>query len=296
MVSPGVMASVRNFGDISHSSVYPTMDIGVDWYAGRKIFLSGNVKFYMDPAAASVTNPILTKLSELIWIKGNPDLKNTTEWQTGIRLLYMPLKWMSVTFSTTYDNQGNASAYIYNVAGKEMGGLIKEYLNTAAIDRVSARIAVTGRFFKNALSLTASTRWNYVNVHNELKSNCNDLVPTVKIDYVWKNFRLGVSYEGPHKNLLLGGMQFVKSKDNWTANLSYGIDNFLFKFEVRDIFHKKRERWSMYNSNYYVSDGKEWTTGRYFVLTASYTFDYGKKVDKSIDINSPELVGTSVLH
>ena len=75
----------------------------------------------------------------------------------------------------------------------------------------------------------------------------------------------------------------------------YGTGNLYLRCQVQNIFHNKSKEWTCYDSPNYFTEYDSFETGRFFSINLTYTFGYGKKVDKSIDINGPESVESSVL-
>ena len=296
---PGISGNIRKFGDSSHTTLYPTMNAGIDWSANRKFSITGNLKFHLIPTSASQTNPVMTRQTELFWIAGNESLKNTTLWDSRLSLLYLPYDWLTVSGYAAYSRTNDENTFIYSPADKDYGGLIKHFINTPAIDQVVASVSLSGRFFNNSLAFSVSPMWIYTKVHDNSEfsgKSLDNLFASACADYTLGNVRFSLRYQGPSKGMTYGGLQTVKTKDNWTFNVSYGLRNLFLEFEVRDIFHTKNERQVWYDSSYFTSSRIEKMTGRYFVVSASYTFDYGKKIDRMIDMKSPVSLGSSVLY
>lgn len=62
-----------------------------------------------------------------------------------------------------------------------------------------------------------------------------------------------------------------------------------------NIFSKRLYNDVWFESGPYQYDVRNWTGGRRVQIFLDYTFDYGKKVDPRMDINTRELHSTSVL-
>lgn len=80
------------------------------------------------------------------------------------------------------------------------------------------------------------------------------------------------------------------------ASITYGNGNLYLSFQAENIFSKRNKRWEQFTSPYYSSRFDFREKGRAFTVNLTYTFGYGKKVDRSIDISGPSDAKTSVLH
>ena len=80
----------------------------------------------------------------------------------------------------------------------------------------------------------------------------------------------------------------------WNASLTYGTGAIFIRFGAEDIFNNKERSWSQFISQYYETKYDYLKNGRRFFLNLTYSFSYGKKVDRRININGPVSTETSV--
>lgn len=114
-------------------------------------------------------------------------------------------------------------------------------------------------------------------------------------DYTIGDFRLGIWYEGPFKDLSVSGMEKSWKQDNWNASLTYGTNHLYVTLRAENILNNKQKSWVHFTSPNFASKYNYLETGRTFSINLTYTFGYGKKVDNGIDINGPASAKTSVL-
>ncbi|MDE7180947.1 MAG: outer membrane beta-barrel family protein [Muribaculaceae bacterium] len=294
-VDPGVLASFWKIGAESQHSFSPTVNAGVSWNPTRKLSINGNLQYYMRPASASESNPVIIQTSELLWLKGNPYLKNLTSWDTYIHSTYLPKRWLAMSFGVGYVKTYNTIISRYFPASIEAGGLLKEIINAEPSDNIRANVEVRGSFFDDNFSIGISPQWYHTYVRGAYQDTFNHFTLSGSADYTISNFRVELWYEGPYKDLSVSGMEKSWKHDNWNLALTYGSNNFYFNFRIEDLFNNKRESWIHYTSPNYVTKKSYFETGRTFSVNLTYTFGYGKKVDNRIDINGPESVTTSIL-
>lgn len=293
-IDPGFAASFWKVGGIKEHSIYPTITSSINWNPTRKFSINGALYFYMRPTSASESNPVLVKNSELLWALGNPYLKNLTSWDTYIHSTYLPEKWLTLSFGFGYVKTFNNTVTTYSPASKELGGLIKETINAKPCDNIRANLELAGSFFNDTFTIGISPQWYHTYVRGLYHSKFNYLTLSGSADYTIGNFRIELLYEGPYKDLTVSGMEKSWKHDNWNFAVIYGNDNLYLDLKIVDIFNNYRKSWIQYNSPNLNSYYNYLETGRAISLNLTYTFGYGKKVDKRIDITGPESVKTSI--
>lgn len=64
---------------------------------------------------------------------------------------------------------------------------------------------------------------------------------------------------------------------------------------MENIFNSRAKRWSEYSSPNFSNEFHRLVTGRKFLISLTYTFDYGKEVDDNIDISGSNKIESSVI-
>ena len=292
---PGVSVSLWQIGNVRRHAVNPTGDITALLSVSRKLRFSGSLSFYKQSASASESNPVLVKVSELLWQKGNPYLKNYSDWDIYFTSTYMPKSWLMMTLGVGYNKAYNDIISKYTPASPEAGGLIKELVNTGISDMLRTALDMNASFLDGRLSVSAAPGWNYEYARGERRTGLGYFLFNGSADYRVGNFRFEVEYQKGGKGLRSSGIERYRRQDRWSASMVYGTGNLYLRCQVQNIFHNKSKEWTRYDSPNYVTEYDSFETGRFFSINVTYTFGYGKKVDKGIDISGPESVESSVM-
>lgn len=291
----GVLATLWKIGDEKYNSVQPYAGIYAKATLSKKLFLSGNVSYHSTAPSAGETSTVMMKSTELLWIKGTPTLKSQDSWSGIIDLTYLTNKWLSLSFHTDFIRMGNISIPTYVVAPREQGGLIKSEINADPFDLFDLSLSMNFRMLDGDLSLHLYPYWRYCHMRGAYAKKYYPFSFNGSIDYTLGNCNFTISYEGPTNAIYDAGMQKYWCRDRWNAEFTYGKGNWYFNIAIEDIFNRKAHSWKTTDAGNYFShiDMKTW--GRSLVLNLTYTFGYGKKVDRSIDIQGSSQIKTSIV-
>lgn len=296
-ISPevGVYASLWEIETEKFHSVKPTAGIHLNATLSPKIFLSGNASFYTAAPSASASSTVMIKSTDLLWIRGNTTLKDVVSWSGFLSATYLTCKWLSLSANTSYVRTNNHFVSSYITASQAQGGLIKSSINAAPDDYVSTNLDFYFRFLNGDLTLRLDPSWRYYCARGIYSKRYNHFTFDGSIDYTLGDCSFAITYKGPYKDLNDAGMQKNWRHDKWNASFTYGNGNWYFSVEVEDIFNKKAHTRSIYDATNYISTIDKRTWGRSLVLNLTYTFGYGKKVDRNISLQGSSQIKTSIV-
>ena len=295
-VSPGFAVSYWDIGDsYNECSFQPIANASLNWSPKQKFNIGANLGFYMRTPTANASSDVTIQQSELLWILGNPQLKNLTSWDTYIYSTWLPSANWSASWGMGYVNTRNDFISTYTPASKEKGGIIKTMINAKPTDRVRTNFTLSSNFMDNHLSVSITPQWYFVKFRGGYVTNFNYFTCSGSADYTFKNCKFEIEYDGPFKDVSLSGSEKFWRQDSWNIGAVYGNGNLYIEFKLENIFNNHIKSQTIYDSPNYSSLVNSLQTGRKFSINLAYTFGYGKKVDNNIDISSPIPTKTSVI-
>ncbi|MDE5887031.1 MAG: hypothetical protein K2H46_05505 [Muribaculaceae bacterium] len=291
---PGFNSSFWQIGDLKEHSVSPTFSTSVDWNPTRKFMFSGSLRYNSSFPSASESNPVLVKNSELLWSVGNPSLKKDTSWDTYLYATYLTTKWLSFGAGLGYLYKINDILTEYRPADREMGGLVMEKVNISPVHDLRGSLSIKGHFFDRNLSVSLTPQWFYTATEGNLRRHRNYFTFSGGADYTIGNVNLEVDYDGPFKHLDEGGREEYWRQGGWNVGITYGTGDLYIKFKLSNIFNDKQRIRVNYTSPYYSTNYNSFETGRNGFIQITYTFGYGKKIDRNIYVQGAEESKTSI--
>lgn len=292
--NPGVDLFRRSIGDIHECSVLPTANTSVGWRLSRKYSLNCSLLFGVTPPTARESNPVLVKSSELMWVQGNPNLKNSSFWDVYLTNNLLLKDGVSLGGSLGYYYSHAVIVPEYEAAPQELGGLVMKNVNAGGSDHLRAAIWLRWSAPRTGLSMSVSPNWRYSRFRDQNKNALGSLSLKGEIKYTFGNCMADFSYSSPSKRLDTAGMERLWTQDKCDIGFSYGNGNLFLSVKVKNIFHQHLRKWRQFDSYYFATDYTSFETGRKLSIDISYTFGFGRKVDRNIDISGPNKVESGV--
>ncbi len=275
-------------------------------FLNGKITLSGSlspkqsVYFQANITQSSINptyyNTVVRKDDELTGSKGNSDLKTVRQAFALLSYTWMPSNEFSLNASFTWDNIiDDIVPYWHEINGV----MVKEMINSGSFNPIYASITPSLTLAKGKIRLNSLI--SYVHEWHTGLFHVNNgywgFYPTAyfALGKCW-SINLNYSYSSG-KGYMRGSSKLTSFSDNLKCGLQFSKGNLFVKLQVNSLLLKKghTESWLISDNIYsYAYQSRPWDR-RYVSLSASYTFDYGKKLKHGGNLQFEGKSKTSVL-
>lgn len=298
-LTPGIDFNAWQVGDVSECYVSPTAKAGLWWTCSSKCRLGMNVNCLIRPVGAANTNPVTTQVSDLIWQRGNPYLRGGRIWSFIVNGVFSPCNAVDISGNIMHERDENQIIQSYTLNHGPEGGLLRDFINADPFSYTLVNAGVSGRLLDGRF--TYSVSGDYIYSHSADKNVPFKSVSSVSgqadIGYRVGNVRLNIHYSSPYRfiSVMQAGRERIRYKNSWRAELTYGTGDWYLSLKVYNIFRKRSQDRITYITPHYSREVLSENIGRRFVVNVSYSFGYGRKTDRSIDIDATEQTSSSVL-
>ncbi len=295
-MTPGVNI---NYWHVSGADRYnraePSGQLQMRWAPNRKTSLSLYGFFNSYAPSAAKSSDVLIRQDNLNWIAGNPSMKNNNWWSGNLILNWMPYGWLRLSPLLGYSRDSNNSIFVFTPASPEMGGLIRTYTNAGADENYKVQLDCSASFLNDKLDVHFGPNWDYYKTSGTYRAHQSWLRVRGSLSYTFGNFRTSFVYSGKQKYISNGGMERGESYNGYSFSLTYGNGNIYVDLDYSETFRSHPRRISVFDSPYFSNFIHEYGLPRSLSLRLTYTFGYGKKINRSIDVQGPSEAKTGVL-
>ncbi len=246
------------------------------------------------PAAS---NTAIVQSDELMWLMGNPGLRNTIFQMVDVSYNFIPTDKLSFSFYAQYEGNPHKQAYEYMVL-PGYNGLVRRTINSGTAHDWIGVISGSLKLLGNALNLTASVKGNRVVLTGVDAQSLNDLRGSLRVNYFLGNFSFSANYSTPAKYLgawSYGQVTRVK-ESSYGVSINYALGELKMTLSSSNWFNKGRS-YADFDSDHYSSHSWRGNVGiaPEISMRVSYAFLPRKEVNRNNELGGASSVGSAIL-
>lgn len=277
------------------NEVLPGVELRGQYLVSQRSSLSLYAFYHQSTPAVNATNSLILRETELMWLKGNPDIKSSSAYSTSLEYFIMPTGNLNVLASASWSLHRNSMMYRYYPGDNLHEGIIKAYANAGNEGNVNFMLNANLRLFRGKINLNAQLTYMYMYYTGGLHKSIANWRPKVEVTWYFGNCSLDASFSGRQKSMENGGSQILLLPHNLSLGFNYGNGHLNVGVRIKEPLKDHFVQKSWLNDGPYTKVSSNWYTGRSVTLSLTYTFDYGKKVDPRISISEKDITNTSII-
>lgn len=232
------------------------------------------------------TTGVIRREDELMWSQGNPDLRAREEKWGMLSYTFMPRGNLSLGVNIVYRDISNGQvAEFLTVPGHD--GVVRTYSGDSRERELSCNVSATLGLFNRSLILSGTlSAW---------RQRCSGLFSgtdhyasgSVSARWSRRNVSAGLMYRSPGRSIFQQQGYRTRTPDAYSLDVTYSWRELKVELMSANWFGDGMSRRSC-GSAHYSSTGSEWlrSYSRILSLAVSYTFPYGKKVQRGDEFSA----------
>lgn len=293
LVGVGLNYERSKFGSVIEKNTQPWIDASLQYsFSSRH---SAAMEFHhasWSPASVYRSTAVIQS-NPLLSYTGNPALEPYRTYDIGARYVWMP------------DNRWNISLFGYGYVVNDRFAYVYQPSATGILRSISQNVGVYSqwlwgvngsvRLFGNSLAIKGNISHRIVRNGAPYSWTKQGVVWYLQAFYYYKGWNFGLQYQSPQVNCdgHVTGM-WVKEKSSYAAIAGWGDSSWNIQARLTNPF---RWNWlgatSIMQSQYYDIETTTFNTGNhcFIMLSATYTFGFGKKIQRGNEAG--QQMGTS---
>ncbi len=242
----------------------------------------------------------IVQSNELLYITGNPCLKNSRHFSSDFSFNWSPLKELSVSADLGYFEifKRPVAVFIPYLDGK---AVLRTIENDGTYSYEYAGLSFTSRLFDNSLILSFKPQVWFYQTTGEYEDRRAAFLYNISARYYFGKFYVSAYCNSGDDMLVQQSMWSNRTKTKLTYGASIGWGN--GKWTLRaTAYNPFRNSWkgdrSWLNGKYFSSEQTEISRNyhQWFNFTATYTFNYGKKkVRKGDEVSAGSNANSAIM-
>lgn len=281
----------------TQNDVYPWTHINVQYSLTKKHLFSTYFQYATNsPTISSKASDILQD-NEYLYITGNPFVKNSRHITYNLAYTWLPANKFSLSVFGEYYGIYNRLITVYSPY-KDGQGVIRDYQNNGDYNQVHLGLATNLALFDGKLQLYACPEQYFYRSTGIYKTSYNPFIFTAQAVLYFGHFYVKGYYSTPARQLWHDTNTIYRSRNFHSVEGGWSNDNWNVRFTAANLFNEGWVGGTLHMSSQYYSEDRI-NYGTYFHprlnISVTYTFNYGKKVQRGNEVGEQHGASSGIL-
>ena len=286
----GIFGEWNKIDNNSMSDIVPVLNLDVQYAFNQENSLNLSASYNCNFVDQSDKTPTLLQENELLYKTGNPDLKNTRWNAVDLQYTWLPNNMFQVAASGGWSRFYDRPVPVFTPTAPG-GKMLRSIINNGDCQNFDIGISLTALFFNRSLILQVQPRMWFSKLTGIYSDTYNHLTVSANATYYLKALYASLYYSTADRGLTQYSLDYTSYSGQSSYQLKFGWRNKFWNISIAavNIFrknwidqtsHLKSKYFDQYNTVYNSSNHQ------FINITASYTFGFGKKVQRGDEVQT----------
>lgn len=280
-----------------HSDTYPFAHLNVRYAPNQKNSFSAYFQYATNsPGISQKTTDVLQE-NEVMYMTGNPLLENCRHTTVNLTYTWMPSNALGLSaygkFFGMYDRQ--LLVYSPYQDGK---ALLRSYINDGDYLNGEIGIAVDWKLLDGKLQFYANPHQSFYKSTGIFDRSCNPFRITLQASYYLDSFYFQAYYASPQKSMFTASPRINKGRNYHSVTVGWANANWNLRIMAVNFLNKGWNGSTLITDSPYYSERQttiSTTAHPRINFTVTYTFGYGKKIQRGNEVGEQSGAASAIL-
>ena len=280
-----------------NSDTYPFTHINVRYVPNQENSFSAYFQYATNSPGISERSSDLLRENELMYITGNPLLENCRHTTINLAYTWMPSNAFGMSAYGRYFGMYDRQLLTYSPYDNGKA-LLRSYINDGDYLNGEIGLAANWKLLNGKLQLYANPSQSFYKSTGIFKENCNSFRVTAQASYYLDSFYFQAYYESPQKSMFTASPRINKGRNFHSVTVGWANSNWNLRVMAANFFNKGWDGATNTTvSPYYSERQTVFGTSSHSRInfTATYTFGYGKKVQRGNEVGEQPGAASAIL-
>jgi hypothetical protein len=292
----GVIGEFQRINGEKYNDCYPFSHLYASWALNNRNQLRLWFQYANNSPDVAERSPNVIQSNEMMYQTGYPMAKNSRHVTVNLSYTFLPCNKFSMTAFTRYYGLYKQLVTMYELYGNN--ALLQTYGNSGDYTNYKIGAQATLRLLNNNLTIALTPSYNYYGASGYLDANHNAFVFTGYIAYYLGDFNFSAYYCTRDRSMSIQDGAYSTSKSMYQLQAGWSKGNWNLQVAARCFGrYGYANQWSdiatplydrrivTYNANYRAG----------YTISATYTFGYGKKVNRGDEVGAQSEVNSAIM-
>ena len=293
----GVYWSQSDINGVVYTDTYPFVHLNLRYSPNSKNAFSVFLQYANATPGISQKSPDVLQDNEYMFVTGNPLLENSRNLMFNLGYTWMPNNTFGLNAFSNFNSFFNRQMLTYEPYNNGMA-IIKNYRNSGNFLNGELGFAANWKLLGGKLQLYASPKQSFYKSTGIYNKSYNPLTITAQATYYLNSFYFQAYYQSPGKQMFTSSPQIYKDRNFHSLTVGWANSDWNVRVMAANFFNKG------WNSADIVTESPLYTEHRENIgtsshfrinITATYTFGYGKKVQRGNEVGEQSGANSAII-
>ena len=293
----GVYWSQSDINGVVYTDTYPFVHLNLRYSPNSKNAFSVFLQYANATPGISQKSPDVLQDNEYMFVTGNPLLENSRNLMFNLGYTWMPNNTFGLNAFSNFNSFFNRQMLTYEPYNNGMA-IIKNYRNSGNFLNGELGFAANWKLLGGKLQLYASPKQSFYKSTGIYNKSYNPLTITAQATYYLNSFYFQAYYQSPGKQMFTSSPQIYKDRNFHSLTVGWANSDWNVRVMAANFFNKGWNSADIFTESPLYTEYREniGTSSHFRInITATYTFGYGKKVQRGNEVGEQSGANSAII-